>query len=280
MSFVGCPSENELALLLDGEATINAAGELRAHLVDCASCRNTWNGFERLARDLRAPTPAVEVERAVERLMLSIDAESAAPARVIHATRLPMAVVIAASLALVAGVAALAWNRRPAEDRADVLAARGSSADGALGKMVGVSFYRVDAALHPLAAGNVVPASAKLTISYRNLRGGNSTYLLAFAVDTQGTVHWLFPGYEQAGDNPESIALAPSQGDILMSTSVVLDRPSRGPLRLVSLVTSSPRHVRDIESLAPGDLTALALGARWSDAAVNETVVLLVEDSP
>jgi anti-sigma factor RsiW len=71
----GCPTEDELIALLDGEATINAAARTRAHLSDCARCRAVWSELEEIVNGIRAPLPALDVERAVAGVMRRIELE-------------------------------------------------------------------------------------------------------------------------------------------------------------------------------------------------------------
>jgi hypothetical protein len=268
-----CPTEEELIFLLDGEATVNAAERTRAHLAGCPRCRRTWRALEEIASGLRAPLPAVDAPRLVAGVMYRIEHDlQPRPPPQLFRRRAVVAVTVVAAIAAGIALAAIPRGHAPSVEGDGVFASRGG-APLSLRQAVVVTFRREGATLDRLASGEVVAKDAKLTVSYRNAREREPAYLLAFAVDAEHAVHWLFPAYERAGENPASATLAPSAGESPMGTSVVLDQPSSGPVRLVALVSSAPRHVADIESLPRASLSLAALRARFPDDVIEETSV-------
>jgi hypothetical protein len=61
-----------------------------------------------------------------------------------------------------------------------------------------------------------------------------------------------------------------------MPTTVVLSDPALGPLRFVSVLTETPRHVSEIEALPAPALDLASLRTRWPDAVIDETAITLV----
>ncbi len=273
-----CPTEEALIAALDGEATVNADARTRAHLAECGRCRNAWKELEEILAGIRAPYPTVDVDRAVAGVLRRISAPVIEPApprrRWRGAALVAGSILAAAGVALVAGRGvplARVGKLAPSADEQE-FAARGGGAL-TLAQAVRVTFEREGTALVALAGGETVAKDAKLTVVYRNAREREPAYLLAFAVDARKQVHWLFPAYEQAGENPASVRLASAVGEAPLGTSVILDDPSSGPIHLLSIVSAVPRHVADVESLSPTALSLDALRARFHDDVVDETTI-------
>ncbi|HVJ94325.1 MAG TPA: hypothetical protein VM580_31270, partial [Labilithrix sp.] len=110
------------------------------------------------------------------------------------------------------------------------------------------------------------------TGAYRSLRRARA---LVFAVDSASTIHWLYPAYTNADEDPESIVLEPTKTERPFETSVILEAPTSGTLRIVSLVTEQALHVSDIERRPPALLSREAL-ERDFHAKVTETRVELL----
>jgi len=102
-------------------------------------------------------------------------------------------------------------------------------------------------------------------------------YVLAFAVDARDEIHWLYPGFAAAGDDPAAPPLATSDATRLMPDSAVLDGVATGTLRVIAVVSADRLHVSAIERLRGAELAAAALQRRFASAAVSE---LRLEVSP
>ena len=59
----------------------------------------------------------------------------------------------------------------------------------------------------------------------------------------------------------------------VLPTSVVLDAPAKGRLRIVTIVSEAPRHVSEIERRPAADLVAPALRRDFADASLTELEV-------
>ena len=272
-----CPTQDELIALLDGEATENRAAELRAHLKRCPACQRAWAALEDLTRALAAPVPGTPAPDAVAKLMRRIEAEERAPAPPQgRARRFPFA--LGGALAAAAAVVALWLGVRATNHDADLFAARGAKAAASLQRDVGVVVHRAGERLEPLAAGEVVTQETAYAVSYVNLGRADAAFLMVFAVDAAGEVHWLEPAYLSAADDPGAIKIEHAEVATTLPTAAVLDAPAPGPLRIVSLISPRPLHVSQIEALAPSDRGLASLRARFPGAVIRELTVSLNAD--
>jgi hypothetical protein len=277
-----CVDEDTLLRLLDGELTENAADRLRQHLRTCGVCAARSEDLERTVRELRAPLPDVDAEAAIESVMRRLPTAVMVPSTA--AARRPRFVrwgLLAGGLAAALAVAAIALTPRrspaPTEDPG-TFAARGTSAGVSIGRAVGVSLYRFGDTAAPLGDGARVRQEDAYAVKYRNLLG-EPAYLLAFAVDATGTVHWICPAYLDANGDPVSVALAPSMNEAPVSSAMQFEAPAAGPLRFVAILTTKPLHVQEVDGLRGGALSTASLRARWPGADVREMATVDVDSS-
>lgn len=259
-----CPDSQALLRWIDRESLEGEA--IARHVATCATCTARADVLGRVIGDLRAPTHPTSPE-AVRRLMRRLDEPR--PRRVPVWTWMAGAVVALATCVLVLRGGAIAPDAG--------FHARGGTGD-ALERWVGTTVYALQppSALTALAAEADVHADTAFTLGYRNLVRDRAMWLLVFAVDAAGEVHWLYPGYAAVADDPEAMRLAITEGETLMSESVTLDRPASGRLRVVSLISPEPLRISAIEGLAPGELTLAALQERFPAAAISELPLQVV----
>jgi hypothetical protein len=113
--------------------------------------------------------------------------------------------------------------------------------------------------------------------AFTNLSDQSPAYLLLFAVDSGGQVHWLYPAHTDAAKDPEAVRLAYALEPTPLPESVALESPSRGPMRILSIVSRQALKVSAVDPLPPTKLTEEALRARWPDASVAATQVFVTE---
>ncbi|MDI1429844.1 anti-sigma factor family protein [Polyangium sorediatum] len=269
-----CSTEDEFIALLDGQATENRAAALRAHIAGCARCQKALAALEALTRALAAPVHGAPSPDAVAKIMRRIEVEPPAHAPAKRgARRLPWAPL--GALAAAAAVAAFWIGARAMSHDAGLFTARGGVASASLQRDVGIFIHRAGERLEPLAAAEVVTKDTAYAVSYVNLGPAGSAFLLVFAVDAAGEVHWIQPAYLDAADDPGAIALEHAETDAPLPTAAVLDAPAPGPLRLVSIVCPRSLHVSQIESLVPSALDLASLRARFPGAVIQELTVSL-----
>ncbi len=261
-----CPTDHDLARLVDGALSWEETERSREHLARCAHCRDREDALRMLIDDVKAAVPApVDVRAHARAVMGRLDrplVEGAHPPRAwwwMTAT--------AAAVLLVVGYRGL--HQRSATD---AWQARGGHVAPAIGRDVGVQPYAVQGGLQPLESGSTIDAATPLTAGFRNL-GQTPAFLLLFAVDAHRVVHWISPSYTRPEEDPVSTRLPVSTSERVLDETVVLEDVSPGPLRVIAVITSSPAHVSDVESLAGTDLSASRLTSGLPGAEVRETTV-------
>jgi hypothetical protein len=256
--------------MLDGEATQNESARLRAHMECCASCRQQSAELERLVGDIAAPVAPVDgVEQRVDSLLRAV--EAGVPPRAQR--RRPMVRVGLAGVAAAALLMIVRLYTQP-DERFD---ARGGAPSGEISRRVGVSLYAPLARHVPLRKGARVPATTIFTAAYRNLDQARDVYLLVFAVDARGDIHWLYPAFTDARSDPAAVRLPFTAGETALPDSVALDHPALGKLRIFVVLARQPLHVSAVETLAGDQLRATALERRLPDTHIEELEVELTD---
>lgn len=268
MSTAACPRPRELTRLLDGEATENRAAELRAHVGACRACAAELDAQRALVARISAPLPGVPSEGALDAVMRRVDS-TGSPQRRLEPRRRIWAV---GGLAVVSALAvAIAVLVRPGGRDGGEFRARGAAVDWT--RKVGVEIWALEAGPRKIGPGDRLRAGVALVGSFSNVDSAPA-YLLAYALDAGGEVHWLYPAFLDPRADPESVRLDASVVHRALPESVVLQDVAPGALRLVLVVTRAPLHVSSIESAPVPERTPEALRARWPDARVDELPVV------
>ncbi len=266
-----CLTEEQLLASIDGGIAPNERAALDAHLAGCASCRASLAELGALVGDLAAP-PEFDEDAHVKSVMARLD--DARPLAVRTARpRWQIVAPMVSAFALAAG-ALLFVRGGSAPPPEPAFTARGGASEHTLAREVGVRVMTGTSTLSPLVAGMRLQPDAPFTAAVTNVHDGPA-YLLLFAVDTKGEVHWLHPAYASAVDNPASVTLRRSSTELPMGTSVILEDAAPGVLRFVSIVTDQPLHVLDIEGLHGSALAKEALQSAYPQASITETDVLV-----
>lgn len=263
-----CPLHDDLTRLLDGELTENRAHALRTHLAACPACAGALESRYRLLGALAAPVPGHPPPGALEAVMRRLDAAAAPPHRFLRRGQArALGAVAAAVLAVLGGLLVRDW----VGGRESEFTARGGTVEWT--RKVGVELWALEAIPRRLAPGGALPPGTAIVASYSNLDPAPA-YLLAFALDARGEVHWLYPAYLDARQDPEAVRLDGSVRRQALPDSVILENVAPGPLRLVLVVSREPLRASGIEAASPEARTTSALRARWPQARVDELVVL------
>jgi hypothetical protein len=261
----------ELFQWQDGEATTNRARELESHVASCPHCRRELAAQDRLIARLREP-PEPPAEQDVQAVMARLRLQPP-PRRSIWSPSWTAGL----AAACLATLGVTLWRVVPSTS-SEQFTARGERPSPSLHRQVGVDLLSVGQPPVRLRPGAIVQPTTPLFARYRNL-GEVPAYLLLFAQDSAGELHWLYPAYLATGEDPRSISLPPATQDTLMSEAVVLDHPAAGPLQVFALVTSEPIRVLDVEGLGKVPLTEALLRAHWPEAALT-CWTLMIEEKP
>jgi len=188
-----CLTEVQILDLVDGGIAPNERAALDGHLAGCAPCRAARQELEDLVGDLAA-LPELDEDAHVKAIMGRLDDERPL-ARTTRRNRIRwgLAAPLASALAIAAG-ALLFVQTRPSHREDPAFTARGGGSRHTLARDVGVSVRCGTKTLTPLTAGAIVEPDAAFTATFTNVRD-TPAYLLLFAIDAKGEVHWLYPAY-------------------------------------------------------------------------------------
>jgi len=273
-----CPPPDQWDLLADRQLGEAEAQALRAHAHTCERCAHALKASEALLARLAAPFGGTATEASVAEVMRRVRTREAPRARPSRPRWAPVGVVLgalAASFLLVLVVPRMRTQEEPAE-----WTPRGAGSPGALSQRVGIRFHRATNPPTPLEAGARLPPTTPLVVAYRNIETARPLYLLTFAVDAAGDVHWLYPGHlSETSDEPAPRLETTGPKERMMPEAVQLEAPAAGPLRLVSIVSPEPLRVSSVERLEPGQRTLAALRERWPAAVVESLEVELAGEA-
>jgi len=260
-----CPGNQEWLSLIDGEATENRAAELRAHASGCSRCAQELALQHQLVRDLAAPVPvsfgAVE---AVMRRLENVERPSRrsgwrswAFAGGALAAAAAVALVLVQATAIEHGVFSARGHRVPWTQK------------------VGVEVWAIESSPRKLEAGAALSPATAIVASYHNVDAA-AAYLLVFAMDARGELHWAYPGFEDVKTDPSAVRLEPLQMRKILPDSVMLDELPAGPMELITLISREPLRVSRIETLSESERNPAGLRARFPAAHIESLALRVV----
>jgi hypothetical protein len=141
-------------------------------------------------------------------------------------------------------------------------------ARGTTGEVAGaptVHLFRTVGDHRTEAVTRTIHADDGILVAYSN-PGAELSYLMVFAVDAQGAVHWYYPAYEQPGQNPAAPAIRTRALGVELGEEIRHPLPV-GPLRMVALFLRRPLHVEEVE-----DVVSAAWRSRGGSVAALETL--------
>jgi hypothetical protein len=111
-----------------------------------------------------------------------------------------------------------------------------------------------------------------LAVRATNLVTEEAVYLLAFALDAAGAVHWLYPAYLDVRDDPAAVKLEPGARQKLLGEVTALTDVAAGPVRLVTVLSSKARHVKEVEQLLAAARRETTVGGLFAGVFVGDVV--------
>ena len=263
-----CPSHQEWLSFIDGEATENRATELRAHASGCSRCAHELEMQRQLVRDLAAPVPvSADGVQSVMRRLENVER----PAR-----RFGWRGWAFAGGALAAAALATFLIVPPTGGNHGSFRARGHHVPWT--QKVGVELWAIESSPRKLESGATLSPATAMVASYHNIDAA-AAYLLVFAVDALGEIHWAYPGFEDAQTDPAAVRLDPLQMKKVLPDSVVLDELTLGSLELVTLISREPVRVSRIESLPVPERSVASLRTRFPTARIESLSLRVVPAS-
>jgi hypothetical protein len=245
-----------------GRLRPRAEARMRSRMEKCASCRAHYQ------RHLiaEAALPGGD-ERALDRLWRSIRAAaysgggSGAPRTAESASsstpsrwrwrRSPRRLAFGGAVLATAVVLIIAVPRRvpPIKDEpgATGLVARGGGAALAAPPVLHVYRSVSQHAAEALTAGAIVRSNDGLLFAYSNPMP-TLTRLMVFAIDEMNTVHWYYPSYVRADEDPQAVPIVAGAIGVELGEEIRHALPL-GALRVYGLFLSEPHRVLEIEAL-------------------------------
>jgi hypothetical protein len=264
---MSCPSSQALTQLVEGALPVDQVRAIDKHLAACRRCAHEVASLRELLDDLRKPrTSNVGDDAFVHRVMRDL------PAREERARSRPFPRWgwLAAAAVVIMMVAPAARRLSLPGDRREEFQARGGRPGTLLEQWLGVEVLAVrEGKLLPLA-GASLRSSDGLVVRYTNLVSARPVYLLAFALDAAGDVHWMYPAYLDAAQNPAAVRLAVGARQRLLDQVVGLERPASGGLRIVVVTSFRERRVKEVEALLEGAKPAEPTAPRFPGDSVQE----------
>lgn len=235
-------SSELLAAYLDGEVTAHEATRIERALEACSTNRRHLEELRRIRDALAAPAPELEELD----LVAAVRKKAQLPAS--GRARFP----VFGALAAVAGVAAvslvIAASRQDLSsslDQDQEFRAKAASSAAAQERWTGIRIYRVVAHQVPERVTESLNPRDTLLFSYTNLGPDPFEYLMVFAIGADQRVHWFYPAYEAASENPLSVSIEP--GTSMLPDAVEHDY-SEGDLEVYALFSHRPEQVSRIEA--------------------------------
>jgi hypothetical protein len=147
--------------------------------------------------------------------------------------------------------------------------ARGTTAEEGGGP--NVHFFRTVSDHQTESVERTIHANDGILIAYSN-PGAELAYLMVFAVDAQGGIHWYYPAYEQPGQNPAALAIQRRALGVELGEEIRHELPV-GPVRMFALFLRRPRRVEEVE-----DLVSAAWRSHAGAVTSLDTIALPAED--
>jgi hypothetical protein len=108
-----------------------------------------------------------------------------------------------------------------------------------------VHFFRSVGEHQTEPVAQTIHADDGILIAYSN-PGAELSYLMVFAVDVHGSVHWYYPAYEERGQNPAAPAIRTRALGVELGEEIRHALPV-GPLRIFALFLRRPLRVEEVE---------------------------------
>ena len=229
-----------------GQAGPGATRKMFDRIWICPACRTCYERhllFERVMPDGRARR-----ERRMWRSITGAATGTGAaagtgaavePARGAGAVSSPIrAAALIASLAV---AVIMVSPRRPVAPTAPV--ARGGV--GEPGVAPSLHLYRTRSGQSEEVGGEI-RSNDGILVAYSN--PSDLGYLMVFAVDTNGDVHWYYPAYQRLGEDPAAVPIRTQAFGVELGEEIRHDLPL-GDLRVFALFLPAPMHVVEAETM-------------------------------
>jgi hypothetical protein len=169
----------------------------------------------------------------------------------------PYASVLAAAACAVIGIGF--WPRPAGRgtESEGTIAARGALHDGLRATVQGFVGHAAPGAAPPLLEGARLRPGDGILVRYSN-PAEQDAYLMVFALDERGSVHWIHPAYLNESTNPTSLKLAREVTNRVLPDVAEPEDAAPGLLRVYALLSHSALDVKSVESKLTGPSPSVA----------------------
>lgn len=266
------PSAHDWMSLVDKALPSPHADYLRLHLGECKPCRQTHLDIQHIIEVAASPMPgvrALDPNAVMRRARIAAAEQKPSSWAKILKVGLPTSLATAVALILV-----VTWTR--GSEQTGIWSARGHSSAKTISQRTSIRVSVLEDSPKPIGRGMRISKRARFMVSYRNIEREQALYLLSFAVDAQGETHWLYPENRSRSEDPVAYALTPATSETVLPQVIEFEDVPEGPLRFISIVSSRPLHVSDIEHLRTDQMRANKMRQMWPNASVEELTVDVV----
>lgn len=226
-----CPPKRLIDRHFAGRLRQSSERKLRAHLPECADCRQYYD------RHLMLESLDPEALGARERLARGLGLRRGAGAH----TR-PAA--LAAALGAAAFAALVLLGRGKGAPAADEFTARGGARPAVAA--ASISIYQITPGQAPAPVAGPIAADDELAFAYRNPAGRE--HLLIFGVDEHDHVYWYHPDWTDSAANPAAIPIAKTAIPLELPAAISHSLDGR-VLDIHAVFSDVPLTVREVEAL-------------------------------
>jgi hypothetical protein len=269
-----CFGMDELVKAELGDLTVNEVGSLRDHVASCGRCAAAQREVQQLLTDLSCPPELASADSFVERVMAARPAgqsvsRAKASGRSVWSSPLHGMLAAAALVLVVAGVTKVVLEH---QQKKETWTARGGAGKPPLHAPAAEVMVMRAGQLLPLSGQSLSSADA-FAVRYTN-PARQPQYLAAFAVDTAGAVHWIYPEYADEKSDPHAVPLLRAEQEQLLPQVVEPDNPAPGPMHVAVVISGESLSVKRIEATlkdaARGGPLASVLSGAFPHALIRE----------
>jgi hypothetical protein len=134
----------------------------------------------------------------------------------------------------------------PHQPRGEVITARGGKNLGLTATVQAFVGHATAGAPPALLEGATLRPGDGILVRYSNPAPKN-VYLMVFAIDAKGTVHWIHPAYLSLSTNPTSLKLEPQATERVLPEVAEPEDPAPGAMQVYALLSREALDVQSVE---------------------------------
>jgi hypothetical protein len=241
MSHIGL---QEMFEYLVGEVTKVRAEEIDAHLAACQTCRTQLDQQKGMIELIDAPDDELEKVDLATRVRELAKAHREVVPRKVNLR--PAIIGLVGAIVVILGAATIWMTSRENEQ-----AYRTKSSGTTMyeqDRWVALKAYRLGESGQATSLGNRMKVNDFLLFAYTNIGQQPKKYMMIFALDSLGSVHWFHPAYINSKSDPLSMSIYGNVADVELPEKI-RHNYAPGPLWIYALFTDEPLNVSVVETM-------------------------------